>query len=343
MDDLPGRLDALEHQVRILELRSTRDLHRLRWWRRLAGTLAVLTVFSLPLSLVAGPEERRGDDRKSSGAHAQKPKEDHEQTVRDLLRRFLAMEQKLKSVTSGINGAGLPELVITGANLRIVNGLGTTDTVNGVGNLIVGYNEPRADGATVQTGSHNIVGGQFNNFSSFGGLVVGSSNEISGAVAAVSGGSSHIASGNFSSISGGVGNRAEGEGSAVSAGQGNRATGIFASISGGEANIATGEGSSVSGGLFNTASNHVASISGGIQNFAIGDGSSVSGGFGGRADGALSSISGGFGNMATGTASSVSGGEANTASGDESSVTGGHNRVAPGDFDWVAGGLFQDE
>ena len=294
MDDLPGRLDALEHQVRILELRSTRDLHRLRWWRRLAGTLAVLTVFSLPLSLVAGPEERRGDDRKSSGAHAQKPKEDHEQTVRDLLRRFLAMEQKLKSVTSGINGAGLPELVITGANLRIVNGLGTTDTVNGVGNLIVGYNEPRADGATVQTGSHNIVGGQFNNFSSFGGLVVGSSNEISGAVAAVSGGSSHIASGNFSSISGGVGNRAEGEGSAVSAGQGNRATGIFASISGGFGGRADGALSSISGGFGNMATGTASSVSGGEANTASGDESSVTGGHNRVAPGDFDWVAGGL-------------------------------------------------
>src|SRR5258705_97292 len=30
----------------------------------------------------------------------------------------------------------------SGVNVQIVNGLGATETVNGVGNLIVGYNEP---------------------------------------------------------------------------------------------------------------------------------------------------------------------------------------------------------
>jgi hypothetical protein len=311
MDDLPGRLDVLEHQVRILELRSTRDLHRLRWWRRLAGTLAVLTVFSLPLSLVAGPEERRGDDRKGSGAHPQKPKEDHEQTVRDLLRRFLAMEQKLKSVTSGINGAGLPELVITGANLRIVNGLGRTDTTNGVGNLIVGYNEERKEGTNcfpeppillceevIRTGSHNIVVGVAHNFSRFGGLVIGLGNEISGAFASVSGGQFNTASGFSASVSGG---------------DFNRAIGAFASVSGGDFNTASAPSASVSGGKTNTASSSFASVSGG------------------------------FGNTASSEPyASVSGGQENTASGAFSSVSGGFQRTAPGENNWAAGPLFAD-
>ena len=55
-----------------------------------------------------------------------------------LAQRVAALEQKLQSVTVGEN-----ELVITGVNLRIVNGLGATPTVNGLGNLIVGYNEER--------------------------------------------------------------------------------------------------------------------------------------------------------------------------------------------------------
>jgi hypothetical protein len=332
MDGFADRLQRLEGVVHALQQQNIIVARRLRWWCRLACSLAVLTVFSLPLSLDARSDDQKGEDHK--GVNHQ---------LKSLLQRFLAIERKLEHVTSGISVEGHPEFVITGANLRIVNGLGSTETTNGTGNLIVGYNEPRADGATVQTGSHNIVGGQFNNFTSFGGLVVGSFNEISGVVASVSGGSTHIASGASSSISGGVGNRAEGIGSTVSAGQGNRSTGLFASISGGEANIATGEGSSISGGLFNTVSNHVASISGGIFNAASGEASSVSGGFGGRAAGELSSISAGFANTATGTASSVSGGESNTANGDQSSVSGGHNRTAPGDFDWVAGNLFQDE
>jgi hypothetical protein len=41
-----------------------------------------------------------------------------------------------------------------------------------VGNLIVGYNEPREFEENIRTGSHNVVVGQQHNFSRVGGLVV---------------------------------------------------------------------------------------------------------------------------------------------------------------------------
>ena len=66
------------------------------------------------------------------------------------------------------NGAGI-DLRLSGANLCIVNGLGATDSMNGLGNLIVGYQELRnasvindpgpGGGPDVRTGSHNIVVG----------------------------------------------------------------------------------------------------------------------------------------------------------------------------------------
>jgi hypothetical protein len=63
------------------------------------------------------------------------------------------------------------------------------DCPNGLGNLIVGYNEPRPGGfENIRTGSHNVVVGRWHNFSRFGGLVVGHSNTISGDFAVVSGG-----------------------------------------------------------------------------------------------------------------------------------------------------------
>jgi hypothetical protein len=92
------------------------------------------------------------------------------------------------------------EVFITGANLHLVNGLGRTDCLdeqrepildcfpNGLGNLIVGYNEPREFEEDVRTGSHNVVVGRGHNFSRFGGLVIGDQNTISGDFAAVSGG-----------------------------------------------------------------------------------------------------------------------------------------------------------
>jgi hypothetical protein len=103
-----------------------------------------------------------------------------------------------------------------------VNGLGRTDCgpedepipdcPNGLGNLIVGYNEPRPEGfVNFRTGSHNVVVGQQHNFSGFGGLVVGFFNEISGDFASVSGGFGNTASGAFSSVSGGNNRTAAGQ------------------------------------------------------------------------------------------------------------------------------------
>ena len=89
----------------------------------------------------------------------------------------------------------------TGCNVQIVNGLDDTETINGAGNLIVGYNEPPGGFQAPppdRTGSHNIVAGKSNNYSSYGGLVVGDSNSISGGFAAVSGGHENTASGDHS-------------------------------------------------------------------------------------------------------------------------------------------------
>jgi len=91
----------------------------------------------------------------------------------------------------------------TGVNVQVVNGVGSTNTVNGTGNLIVGYNElgnPKGDD---RTGSHNIVGGRRNTSSSWGGIVVGQENAATGQFASVTGGRRNTASGYGSSVSGG--------------------------------------------------------------------------------------------------------------------------------------------
>jgi hypothetical protein len=328
MDDLLDRIQTLEQDVQNLQQQTTSVARRLRWWRRLACSLAVLTVFSLPLSLGAGPEERRGDHYKGDRGHHHKPKDDDDKVVRGLVQRVRALERKLQHVTSERDENGLPHMVITGANLRIVNGLGRTDCTdeqgneipacpNGLGNLIVGYNEPRPEeagfGPPIRTGSHNVVVGQFNNFSRFGGLVGGLFNTISG---------------EFASVSGGSGNTASGSAASVSGGQDNTASGILASVSGGISNAASGNVSSVSGGSLNAASGDVSSVSGGQANFA---------------SATFASVSGGTGNFASNVLASVSGGFANTASGNFASVSGGLGRTAEGEFDWVAGGLVQDQ
>jgi hypothetical protein len=304
MDQLQSRLDALEQQMHTV----TRRLH---WWRGLACGAVVLAGLTWALPAVLAQEEA------SQGGQ------------RGLAQRVAALEQLLQHFSREEN-----EIFITGANLHLVNGLGSTDCLdeqfepipdcpNGLGNLIVGYNEPRPpDAETIRAGSHNVVVGQEHNFSRFGGLVVGAFNEISGDFASVSGGQRNTASGESSSVSGGGGNRASGERSSVSGGGVNQASGSRSFATGGFGNTASGESSSVIAGDTNTASGHEALVSGGQGNTASGEQSSVSGGQSNTASGLLAVVSGGFGN---------------TASGDRSSASGGQNVTQEAEFGWSAG------
>ena len=129
----------------------------------------------------------------------------------------------------------------TGVNVQIVSGSGATDgAVNGTGNLIVGYNEARGGGNT-RTGSHNIVVGTQNNFSRFGGIVVGKFNEIGGDYASVTAGNQNTASQRYSSVSGGENNVASGSASSVSGGNGVTQSGNDAWSAGSIGTLQTGK------------------------------------------------------------------------------------------------------
>ena len=160
-------------------------------------------------------------------------------------------------------------LVITGANLHIVNGRGGTSTANGLGNLIVGYNEVRSFG-NIRSGSHNVVLGAYQNFHSWGGFVAGFRNNISAPYASVSGGQNNTASAAYASVSGGGFNTASGFSAAVSGGGSNTANGTGASVSGGHTNLASGSSACVNGGRENLASAPYASLAGGRGRGAVG-------------------------------------------------------------------------
>ncbi len=192
-------------------------------------------------------------------------------TLAQLLQRMTAVENKTQFMSVSGN-----DVIFTGCNIHIRNGLGATNgnpsaplsdtgTTNGLGNLIVGYNELHpAPYVNNRTGSHNIVVGRRNNFSSYGGLVVGEANTISGVFASVSGGGWNAASGSRSSVSGG-GQQRQQLVRLSQRGGWNVASGLFVSISGGSYNKATGFLASVSGGDHNTASGDRASVSGGAS------------------------------------------------------------------------------
>jgi len=276
-----------------------------------------------------------------------------------------AQQQQVLSLLSVVDlpdglGGLVQTLRISGANLQVVNGLGLTESLNGLGNLIVGYNELGNPAGDDRTGSHNLIVGLAQNHSSYGGQAIGSRHAITGPFASVSGGQLNTASGFSSSITGGYGSRATGLFASVTGGRSNAAEGTQSSVSGGFFNTASGERASVSAGYKNTADGFAASVSGGSYNTAsggssyFGPGGSVSGGRSNTASGFGNSVSGGYGNLAAGAFCSVSGGKANTANGGYylpygypptlylyggySSVSGGVNNTAWSNYSQVSGG-----
>src|SRR5204862_7376188 len=81
------------------------------------------------------------------------------------LRAYIKVQQ------GTINGLDGPHVIIEGANLQVRSGsLQTVDTTN-LGNLVIGYNEPRAGNDTSnRTGSHNLILGPEHQYTTSGGL-----------------------------------------------------------------------------------------------------------------------------------------------------------------------------
>lgn len=261
--------------------------------------------------------------------------------VKDL-KAALAAEISLQDVITVETVNGIRTVRLTGVNLQVVNGTNSTETVNGSGNVIIGYDEPNtgtrigcslaldangtvlgtqgeclAAGGTViakqKTGSHNLVMGSQNSYSSAAGIVSGTQNFIAGLYASSISGSNNVVTGR--------------DAVAVS-GAGNHATGVDAAILGGSTNTASGSSSSVSGGSLNTASSVTATISGGLRNKASGTQSNVSGGSSNEASGQSSHVGGGNTNKASATNSTVAGGFSNEAQAPASSVSGGDHVTA---------------
>lgn len=180
-----------------------------------------------------------------------------EADCQELLPRVEAIEALLANLhVEGDN------LVLTGMNFQVVSGSGATDgDVNGTGNIIIGYNE--AGNNDQRTGSHNLVIGLSQSYSSFAGLVAGGNNEIVAQGASVLGGVSHRASGDYSTVCGGFRNEARGETASVAGGEDNLADGRSSVVSGGQENYAGTQSAAVSGGAGNRANGLAATLGGG--------------------------------------------------------------------------------
>jgi hypothetical protein len=129
----------------------------------------------------------------------------------------IALSQYIK-VEKDIPGMYGPHILITGANVHVRSGSGATDNnaapFTGLGNLIIGYNENTIPTPILsRNGSHNLVGGSLNSFSSYGAVVFGAGNSSNGAYASVLSGTGNKAVGNKSAVYGGMNQTAQNDNS----------------------------------------------------------------------------------------------------------------------------------
>jgi hypothetical protein len=211
--------------------------------------------------------------------------------IDDLIERVEDLEAAngaLQALLAGVSRSN-DTLLFEGMNLQIVNGLGATDgdtgdgpEVNGLGNLVVGYDEVRGCGGAIcpanKYGSHNLVIGADNMYTSYGSLVVGENNSAFAPYASVVGGYFNDATGWYSTVVGSAGNVAEGNWSSVLGAYTGTASGIHSTAVGGDDASASGGFSTVLGGNHNVASGTFSTVTGGYWNEASGNGASVSGG-----------------------------------------------------------------
>ncbi len=194
--------------------------------------LTVILLSLIPFSLYAS-------GRSNSGGLAERVAELEAQVAElSAILEFVYVE------TEPINGLIGPHWIIEGANVHVRSGLGSTYprpcpasfpgcvSSNGLGNLIVGYNEVPPSQPRFRPGMHNLVVGPEHDYPSYGGFVAGRHNSVWNSSASVTGGQNNEAIGGWSSVSGGVGNVASGGWSSVSGGENREAPDPFNWVAG---------------------------------------------------------------------------------------------------------------
>jgi len=185
----------------------------------------------------AGPEGKQGLEGKLGPEGKNGLSEEELSTLKGILGC-------IKSIAKGVDGK--PTVQFSRCNVQIVNGEAKTASANGEGNLVIGYDEnpraqfPQRPKPAAQTGSHNLILGEEQEFTSYGGIVAGLANSITAPFASATGGLRNNASGEFSAVTGGFDSTASGGSSSVSGGESNDAQAGGGSISGGAENQIVG-------------------------------------------------------------------------------------------------------
>jgi len=167
-----------------------------------------------------------------SSARSSAPSTVSAKTIKKLQSEVASLQRTLKGVTRQGN-----TVRFSGVNVQIVSGAPKAGSLNGLGNLIVGYN--RDPGA--QTGSGNVVIGDGQTFTSYGGFIAGLDNSLKGPDSSILGGYDNVVSGTNGTVAGGTWNNAGANATTVGGGLYNYADENGSGIFGGCSNL-TGAG-----------------------------------------------------------------------------------------------------
>lgn len=262
-----------------------------------------------------------------------------EKLTQDQQVRIQALEAKLKYVS--VNGT---DMMITGANLHLRNGGGSTGHKNSLGNFILGYNE--TNGYDARTGSHNLILGRYNDYESHGSIISGEVNTAKGDYTTILGGYECFTTedGDSSAVIAGVNSAVSKEHGAVIAAKDSQVNGFLTGVMGGQTNIADGNFSAIVGGSQNKIwfmSSYNTIVGGHNNQMWKGICNSITGGYNNQIYGDYSSISGGQGGLVEAfiMAGSISGGHGNTIHNNYSSIGGGNNRTTSASMQFKGGGL----
>lgn len=177
-----------------------------------------------------------------------------------------ALEAKvaaLEDLTAPVTRDAEGDIVVSGVNVRIEDGMGQTrcagSVCNGKGNLILGYNEPPMEcaedgrpcfqtlpGCTCaeatdaeRTGSHNLVVGPRHRYTAGAGLIVGESNAVRQEVSSVLGGTFNEVNAQVSVVVNGTSNRITDSSGSILSGQRNTVASPYATILAGQDETST--------------------------------------------------------------------------------------------------------
>jgi hypothetical protein len=163
----------------------------------------------------------------------------HAQTIKELQSEIVQLQKQVATLQANKalalapfvsvdarsqNGVAGPNITFSGANIHIVDGMGQTQLINGLGNLIIGYDEltptmtvmSRAGShnvilgrysAWISTAFSNLIAGEWNLATDEGGFVAGYQNVSEALETSVLGGTNNLTYTDHSVIIGGINNQ----------------------------------------------------------------------------------------------------------------------------------------